>query len=192
MKLDTVRDKLRLTLESFYKSQGPIGIDPSLIEDTLWFLDLLRKTQGYDVERPAYRGRTANEQAQAQEEILQEYIRNYWKKDSESAWRQGETFEEIMRRAEERMQKERHQYQRSNQYQRFNWGSSEEEKKKSDQPPPTPGKRMWNEVLGVPLDAPRATRQKAYRKLAMKFHPDRGGSHEKMAELTQAAREAGL
>lgn len=41
-------------------------------------------------------------------------------------------------------------------------------------------------VLGVPPDSDHDTIRKAYRKLAMLRHPDRGGSHAQMVELITA------
>lgn len=60
--------------------------------------------------------------------------------------------------------------------------------------PPPPGskpKRSWWEVLDVP--AQTVSREKvetAFRELSKKLHPDAGGSHDAMAELTAAKREA--
>ena len=59
---------------------------------------------------------------------------------------------------------------------------------------PAPGRRPWREVLGFnsggrPITAEMV--ETAYRGLAMERHPDRGGSHDAMAELT-AARAAAL
>jgi hypothetical protein len=57
---------------------------------------------------------------------------------------------------------------------------------------PAPGaKREWWEVLGVPRSSSREAVRQAYRTLASQHHPDRGGSHERMAELN-AAQEAAL
>jgi molecular chaperone DnaJ len=51
-------------------------------------------------------------------------------------------------------------------------------------------KRDYYEVLGVPRDAPEAEIKKAYRKLAVKFHPDRNpddpSAAEKFREVTEA------
>lgn len=54
-------------------------------------------------------------------------------------------------------------------------------------PPPKP----WWEVLGVAADAGKGAIEAAYRASAARAHPDRGGTHAAMAELT-AARDAGL
>jgi hypothetical protein len=55
---------------------------------------------------------------------------------------------------------------------------------------PAPGAaREWWEVLGVPRTATAAEIQRAYRELAARHHPDRGGSAALMAEIN-AARDA--
>lgn len=57
-------------------------------------------------------------------------------------------------------------------------------------PPPT-SKRDWWDVLGVQRSASRDDILAAHRKLIASHHPDRGGSHDAMAEIN-AARDAGL
>lgn len=50
-------------------------------------------------------------------------------------------------------------------------------------------KKDYYEVLGVSRDAPKGTIKKAYRKLAMKHHPDRNkepGAEEKFKEISEA------
>jgi len=47
-----------------------------------------------------------------------------------------------------------------------------------------------HKLLGIGGDASRADINKAYRKLAGKHHPDKGGSTEKMAEINQAKVDA--
>jgi len=63
-------------------------------------------------------------------------------------------------------------------------------------PPPPPPKprqqRTWREVLGFRIGE-RVTLDlidQKFRTLALVLHPDRGGSHEKMVELTGARAEA--
>jgi hypothetical protein len=58
-------------------------------------------------------------------------------------------------------------------------------------PAPSTGPRNWWDVLQVPRQSSREQVKQAYRALAGQHHPDRGGSHEKMAELN-AAQEAAL
>ncbi|EEH60862.1 uncharacterized protein MICPUCDRAFT_12442, partial [Micromonas pusilla CCMP1545] len=41
-------------------------------------------------------------------------------------------------------------------------------------------------ILGVDRGADDRTLKKAYRNLALKHHPDKGGSQEKFAEISQA------
>lgn len=50
--------------------------------------------------------------------------------------------------------------------------------------------RPWHEVLGVAPGADKATIRAAYRKLAHRYHPDKGGSTERMAEINAAKDEA--
>lgn len=44
----------------------------------------------------------------------------------------------------------------------------------------------YYKVLGVSRDADDRTIKKAYRRLAREYHPDKGGSQEKMAEINEA------
>lgn len=55
---------------------------------------------------------------------------------------------------------------------------------------PAPKKKTWWEILGVPQNADRDFIEDKYRSLALIHHPDKGGDPEKMAEITQARREA--
>lgn len=50
-------------------------------------------------------------------------------------------------------------------------------------------KRSPWEILGVMPGAPLEVSRAAYKALAMKAHPDRGGSVEKMQELNEAIKE---
>jgi hypothetical protein len=56
---------------------------------------------------------------------------------------------------------------------------------------PAPAGRSWWEVLEVSRTASKDEITQAYRRAAMQAHPDRGGSHDKMSELTRA-RDEGL
>lgn len=49
-----------------------------------------------------------------------------------------------------------------------------------------PAPKHWSEILGVSRSATRTEINEAYRELAKKRHPDRGGSQELMAELNSA------
>lgn len=53
--------------------------------------------------------------------------------------------------------------------------------------PPTPG---WCKVLGLPPGASQDQIKSAYRKLAMKHHPDKGGDAATFNNLTKAYKEA--
>lgn len=57
---------------------------------------------------------------------------------------------------------------------------------------PSPGApRSWREIIGVPPgERDIGTIRAAYRRRAQEAHPDRGGSHDAMAELTAAMRHA--
>src|SRR5258706_7459086 len=51
-------------------------------------------------------------------------------------------------------------------------------------------KRDYYEVLGVNRDAPEDDLKKAYRKLAMKWHPDRNPENPKAEDHFKEAKEA--
>lgn len=55
-----------------------------------------------------------------------------------------------------------------------------------------PAPPHWSEILGVARGVTIDQVQKAYRELATKRHPDRGGSQEQMAELNRARDAAVL
>jgi hypothetical protein len=50
--------------------------------------------------------------------------------------------------------------------------------------------RHWREVLGVASDADMGLVRAAYRVLASRHHPDKGGTHDGMAELNAALAQA--
>jgi hypothetical protein len=54
-----------------------------------------------------------------------------------------------------------------------------------------PAPEQWWQVLGVSAQASRDDIEAAHRRLAMKHHPDRGGSDAEMARIN-AARDAGM
>lgn len=55
---------------------------------------------------------------------------------------------------------------------------------------PAQSGRDWWDVLEVRADSPRAVIEANFRRLAQDKHPDRGGSHEAMAELNEARSRA--
>lgn len=44
----------------------------------------------------------------------------------------------------------------------------------------------YHKILGIPVDATKAAIKKAYRNLASKHHPDKGGDEEKFKEIQEA------
>lgn len=57
--------------------------------------------------------------------------------------------------------------------------------------PPPAAARSWREVIGVSAgERDLAAVRTAYRRRAQTAHPDRGGTHDAMAELTAAMRQA--
>lgn len=56
--------------------------------------------------------------------------------------------------------------------------------------PPAHAVKPWREVLGVGPNAVEDDVRHAYRELAAIHHPDRGGDHERMAEINRAYEEA--
>ena len=48
------------------------------------------------------------------------------------------------------------------------------------------GKKTFYDVLGVKRDASKSDIQKAFRKLAAKYHPDAGGDENKFKEISEA------
>ena len=51
-------------------------------------------------------------------------------------------------------------------------------------------KRDYYEVLGVPRDAAEADLKKAYRRVAMKHHPDRNPDNKESEDKFKEANEA--
>jgi hypothetical protein len=171
MKLDTLIDYLTNALSAYTKGKS-FPLNPDAVEDIIWFLRLLRKREGYNVERPV-----RAERARPQPEIDPAYFEELLRKAE--SWR--DVFEELSSSHTEYW-KNQYRQQRSAYEEAF-----------QRPPPPQSGKRPWYEVFGVSPNASRRQIQKAYRTLAMKYHPDReGGSHEKMSELNEAKKDAGI
>jgi DnaJ-class molecular chaperone len=55
---------------------------------------------------------------------------------------------------------------------------------------PKATKFLWNETLGLPAHADLKSAQAAWRTLAKKYHPDQGGSEEKMVRVNAAYKAA--
>jgi hypothetical protein len=55
---------------------------------------------------------------------------------------------------------------------------------------PAPAGKEWWQILGVPRSASRDEVQSAYKKLAGKHHPDRGGDVALMADINAAYEQA--
>lgn len=55
---------------------------------------------------------------------------------------------------------------------------------------PSPDDRSWPRLLGLKPDATLAEIEEAYRRLASTNHPDRGGQHDRMAEINRAIAAA--
>lgn len=68
------------------------------------------------------------------------------------------------------------------------------QKQQDPQKPQSNNKQRWYEILGVPVTANTRDIQKAYRRLAARYHPDRykeADGHAKMAEIN-TARDEGI
>lgn len=57
-------------------------------------------------------------------------------------------------------------------------------------PPARTGVRPWRDVLGFVGDVTREAVEFRYKKLLLVHHPDRGGTHEQMAEINDAIDRA--
>ena len=55
---------------------------------------------------------------------------------------------------------------------------------------PVSGKRDYYEVLGVPKNAEQAAIKQAYRKIALKFHPDKNPGNKEAEDSFKEAAEA--
>ena len=64
------------------------------------------------------------------------------------------------------------------------WG--EDPRRHSASRPPAPTPRTWPQVLGLSLPCTAADVRRAYRRLALKHHPDRGGTDAEFNAITKA------
>lgn len=183
MNLDDLLELLRRTLHEVDRkgrSNYEMRIDVSLIEQIEWHLSQYRTKVG-NTGYPPGRGTASEEE-------------RYWGDYSRS--KRGEAFNEDLWKTWEQYMRGA-SAGRSNRYD-FEWGpspfgSESHKSNRSHTPPPTPEEepRAWTAILGVRSTATKPEITKAYRSLAMKYHPDRkGGSNEKMAELNSAYRKA--
>lgn len=190
MRLDTVREELRRVLDAALRGSS-VPVDPQLFEDVLWFLDLLRKREGINVERPTRRQRRGSFEDPYTTGWSEEFIREHMRR-AEAEWKRA--FEEGFYRQQQQTAEEinRQQEQSRRREYRYDWGRWDDWERATRAPRPKK-QREWYEVLGVRPDSTIPQRQKAYRSLAQRLHPDKpGGSTEKFQELQQAKREAGL
>ena len=57
-------------------------------------------------------------------------------------------------------------------------------------PPPNPSAQSWHDVLGVRPTASYEEARSAYRQLAARLHPDKGGVHALFVQIQDAWEEA--
>lgn len=197
MRLDDVLLMLRDALRRYHKTPKRLEIEPELLEEIEWFLTKYREHVNYNVERP-------NPKAPPNREKKDDSA--FWGTSSAEAQhrRQYEgsfSFEEIYRRASEHMNQQKSQWEKANFYSYAEADAAQAERMWKaafgpDDLKPKPKKerqkKPWPEVLGVRPTATRMEIMKAYRSLAMRFHPDRKpeGNSEKMQEINVAKDEA--
>jgi hypothetical protein len=76
------------------------------------------------------------------------------------------------------------------------WGCPDDEPEPPPPPRPVyrspmaPDRPRCLQILGLPPDASDEAIKARYRMLAAVWHPDKGGDHERMAELNDAFKEA--
>lgn len=190
-----------MSLESLLESIETVLRDPQAR-----FPDFVVQLEVRDLQEIAAILRAARDQGREQKRSQEEKFRNsgpygFSSADFENIWRSAfeeglsgtEGFEQYRRRQEEQRRAYENMRYENMRNSKFSWGSADEPRKEEPKKPPPRSnarKRPWFEVLGVPPDSTRDTIVRAYRKLALKNHPDRGGDHEKMSEINQAKDEA--
>jgi hypothetical protein len=194
MDLDTLLAAIRNALR-MAERQGPdwrgrieMRIDIEALDHIEWHLSNHRRTVG-NTSRPPPRD-TRENKAQQDRETAWEYQR---KREQEKA----------RARAEERAKNEYRWdgnsafYEEFREYSRGDWEKIFDDAYKRSSHSYQYGKidekkkRPWTEVLGIRPTATKAEATKAYRRLCMRWHPDRpNGDHEKFVELQQAWKQS--
>jgi len=117
------------------------------------------------------------QQQQQQQQYQQQYQQQQQQPQVKSYLQ--ETLEQIQR--EQQQQQQQQQYQQQYQQQQQQQQQQQYQQQPQQQQGPT-----YYDTLGVQRTATKAEISKAYKKLALLNHPDKGGDEEKMKEITTA------